>query len=315
MMNTNLFAQFNAEGLPVEEYIPDFPQQNGTYIPGVRAAGMWFTDSFENKSFNQWNDQGGGYSTSIDSIDSPHGYYHLKMSGGNHLHQNGRAHIFQPDQPIYVSFYVKYNGPAPNIGGYFLLGPAGVSALNTMIFFLFFDDGTMRIYGNPATNFISVPYTAGQWYHVEFRNIDYVQQQLNWYVDDVLIAAGWPFRTTVQISNVAEAHLYNWDNTVAEYDQIIISGYPDMIPANQDQFGINVFPNPVSDELVVNTLKISSAVLTITDITGRKIFKTVTSGNIQQIDVSSFKEGVYILNLQNPEIGLNTSRQIIVNRQ
>jgi hypothetical protein len=68
---------------------------------------------------------------------------------------------------------------------------------------------------------------------------------------------------------------------------------------------LKVFPNPVRDELIVNSYSLSgkTAELKIYDLFGRKVFQLQTLNFKLQtkIDVSRFSQGVYIIEMKSGE--------------
>ena len=71
---------------------------------------------------------------------------------------------------------------------------------------------------------------------------------------------------------------------------------------------INVFPNPTSIE--INIVDGKGMNLEILDVVGNSIFKKVNILNLEVIDVSSYKTGVYLVKLSNGHI--NTSQRILI---
>ncbi len=297
----NLMSQtpLGPNGLPVgEQSFPLFQQSLNNTIPSVAAAGIFFNDSFEDKTYNQWVPQSGSYLISVDSLNSPDGFFHLQMIGGDSTHQNGLMHIFSPAILDYVSFYVNYSGGPNEIGGYFVILPLGGNVVPCLFFFIIWNDGTMRIYG--TSGYASHPYTGGQWYHIEFKNINWITQTLDWYVDNSLVASNFPFRSSTTLSSVGEAQLYNWNNSTAMYDQIILSGYPSGIEETGNSIKVSVSPNPADDHLFINYNTNSPAIAALFDITGTMVhsFELI---NRYDLDISDLPAGIYLLSISNSE--------------
>ena len=68
-----------------------------------------------------------------------------------------------------------------------------------------------------GSTFYSTSYNDGQWYKITFT-IDWAGQELDYYVDDALIASDIPFKNTV--SSMTRVDLYNLDNSQAWWDDI-----------------------------------------------------------------------------------------------
>ncbi|WP_185146968.1 T9SS type A sorting domain-containing protein [Chryseobacterium echinoideorum] len=59
-----------------------------------------------------------------------------------------------------------------------------------------------------------------------------------------------------------------------------------------------IFPNPVSEFAMIDSVEKNLA-LKIYDISGKILFETLTSGQLQKIDMSKFPKGQYILSIEN----------------
>ena len=57
---------------------------------------------------------------------------------------------------------------------------------------------------------------------------------------------------------------------------------------------IKIFPNPANDVLTLNTGNLKNIQLELFDISGRKLFQQKVSYSQENVDVSSFANGVYI---------------------
>jgi hypothetical protein len=63
---------------------------------------------------------------------------------------------------------------------------------------------------------------------------------------------------------------------------------------------IKIYPNPVSDELVVHTGAATPITIGLYDFSGRKILNT-TATNKSSIDTKNFSSGVYVLEIKMPD--------------
>ncbi|MFQ5335041.1 MAG: T9SS type A sorting domain-containing protein, partial [Flavobacteriales bacterium] len=252
------------------------------------------------------------YIVSVDSLNSPDGIFHLAITGGNHLHQRGLMHAFQPSHLDYVGFYVNFSGGPATIGGYFVVLPSGGLVVPSMVFFIFWDDASMRIYDN--NSYTTYPFIGGQWYHVEFKNIDWIAQTLDWYVDNTLVIADHPFRASSTLGGVAEVQLYNWDLSTAMYDQVILSGNPTGMPDKNKPFRIDVFPNPAGRDLFIETAGMRHAFFSLQDITGKALLSCEKKEVRTHLDLSDLPQGVYLLKITDSDRGYTETRKVIIQR-
>lgn len=73
--------------------------------------------------------------------------------------------------------------------------------------------------------------------------------------------------------------------------------------------GFSVFPNPGFEQFTISGLRNSGSVITLFDISGRKIIVQPTYGNSTQIDLSEVNDGIYFLKFSN---GCNTEQQAVM---
>ena len=176
-------------------------------------------DDFEAGNFNNWVSGGGTFTRTVTSTNPGSGNFSFQQSGGSSSHYTGVIQNFTPSQPSYVSFMVK-SGSTTSADAYFVLGDGSNFSSGTAFFYAR-NDGMMGLAGSP--NYF-VPYSANVWYHVEYRNIDFTTFTFDFYIDGQLLYQGYPFRNNdLQVSQV---HLYNFHNSTAYYDDIIIGDQP-----------------------------------------------------------------------------------------
>jgi len=76
---------------------------------------------------------------------------------------------------------------------------------------------------------------------------------------------------------------------------VIISGVLTNFRSPERISEFHVYPNPVSDELIVKCPDNSAYRLFMYDINGRIIYKNIVAVHIHKIDVSELKPGIYYL--------------------
>ena len=64
------------------------------------------------------------------------------------------------------------------------------------------------------------------------------------------------------------------------------------------QSDIKIYPNPTSNNLTISFIKSSEYYITLTNITGKEVFKKTGSGNNVLFDVSSLSKGIYFINIK-----------------
>ncbi|HEX8514678.1 MAG TPA: T9SS type A sorting domain-containing protein [Bacteroidia bacterium] len=83
------------------------------------------------------------------------------------------------------------------------------------------------------------------------------------------------------------------------------------VPEISEKAAINIFPNPASGLIFIESSPNTGALVVITDLTGRVKLNFITEDTRTGIDVSSLSKGVYILNYT---VGTNsTSKKLVIN--
>jgi len=177
-----------------------------------------FFDGFESGDFvPTWNTGTGYTSAAVTSSPVASGNYAFTMTGGTNTHLTGISTSIAPSTPSTVSWDIYPTGTAS--GNYVVIGDGSVSATNCMVFFYFLGSGSALRFVSSSTT--QVPVTTNQWYHISLENINYVARTFDIYVNGVLQATSFPFRSST-ISNLSAIHLYNFNNTTAYWDNITL---------------------------------------------------------------------------------------------
>jgi len=178
-------------------------------------SGGIYDENFESGNYNSLTSAGGSYTYNMTTANTASGQYSLEMVG-NGSHYSGLYHNFGFDTPSYISFDVK-SASTTAADGYFVIGNTGAFG-DGMIWFYCKEDGQMGVYD--GTTMYSIAYNINQWYHIEFRDINYSTQVYDLYIDGVLINANVPFRESV--SSIDEFKIYNFHSSTATYDNFVI---------------------------------------------------------------------------------------------
>jgi hypothetical protein len=110
--------------------------------------------------------------------------------------------------------------------------------------------------------------------------------------------------------------------TISTQNQLITQGFNQgeyIVTAIKDLYNdkleIKVYPNPASDFIILNCLDVKSLEVIkkykITDLTGRLILEKLINQTVEQIDLSSFSSGTYLLSIENKSNNIIKSYQII----
>lgn len=179
-----------------------------------------FQDDFEDGDISGWQDGGGGFTASATSATAANGtVYSMEITGGILNHYQGRYHTFSPGTPDYISVWLR-SGSTADADAYFVVGDAGTPGNNGIIFMYAKDDGFWNFY-NTSSHFSLNSYTANTWYHHEFL-LDWPNQQLDWYIDDVLQHADLSFRS-LSTTAIDRVYAHNYNSSTAWFDEYYFS--------------------------------------------------------------------------------------------
>jgi hypothetical protein len=184
------------------------------------AVGFPYGDGFESGQYSGWLDDGGSGTKEATTSTAALGSYSFHYNNITSGHLHGIHQEFNPgSQPTYVSFYIR-SGSTSTADAYFLLR----SGLNDVIWFYARETGFLYVNANVGGN-ESYAYNALQWYHIEFRDIDWVDKDFDYYVNGGLVKADVPFRNAGSVNDVDTLYLYNYSsNANAWWDGIYLTG-------------------------------------------------------------------------------------------
>ncbi|MBN4049650.1 DUF1573 domain-containing protein [Bacteroidales bacterium AH-315-N07] len=204
-------------------YISNIGDGQLTYDNDVgNASGnsLIFADGFEDGTMNAWTSGPGTYTKQVISTTSANGTYSLNLDGGQSILYDGVYHVFNADTPDYIGLYIRTNSTS-DFSCLIGIGDDNIVANNGIINWYFDQWGTISSF---ATGSSGIPYNANQWYHIEFKNIDFNTFTYDFYLDDSLRITGQPFNSTT-IPNITQIHLFNYSSSAVSYfDDVSIGG-------------------------------------------------------------------------------------------
>ena len=186
-----------------------------TQLFAYSCAPALFYDGFEDGTYSQWTDAGGGYTITPTTSTAAIGNYSLQLSGGNWVGFDGVYTTFNPGTPDYAGFYVRSSSTF-NYDASIAIGDNNTDSTGGIMFFLADWSGFFNMNG------ITNPYNANQWYHIEYKNVDFINTTFDYYIDNVLIQSNVLFNNTAS-TYISQIHLFNYSpGSIAYYDDIII---------------------------------------------------------------------------------------------
>ncbi|MGE0021312.1 MAG: S8 family serine peptidase [Draconibacterium sp.] len=175
-----------------------------------------FYDGFESGSLDEWILDSGTGTKEIVSTTAAKGKKSLHIQNTSTGHFIGVHQEFNPgSQPKYISAYIKSGSTSLADAYLVFLDQAG----NEVIWFYATESGMFYVNGDVGGH-DSFIYNANVWYHIEFKDIDWIDKDFDYYVDGELVKADIPMRNSGSINDIAFLNLYNFHTSEAWWDEI-----------------------------------------------------------------------------------------------
>ncbi|RMG22679.1 MAG: hypothetical protein D6732_25470, partial [Methanobacteriota archaeon] len=273
--------KISGKRLPDEDLQPI----NAALVP-TTSVPIPYADDFEDANFTEWTDDGGSGIKEVTNQTAASGTYsfHYLYTGING-HYHGIHQDFYPgSKPDYIGFYVR-SGSNVLSDAYVVIYNAQRNA--EIIAFFARSTGYFYVNGDVGGN-TSVPYNALQWYHIEFKNIDWINKRFDYYVDGQLIQANITFRNAGLVDSMDRIYLYNFHtNSEGWWDNFIIGSEPVSWLSPNPSSGIT--PSNLSDNVILQidaqnlTLGLHSAnLITLSDAPSNPQILTPVQVNVVQ---------------------------------
>jgi hypothetical protein len=185
-------------------------------VAGKCQVGM-FREDFEDGDFAGWQVGSTLYTRSVTTSTAAAGTSHSLVQTGGGTHQTGLYYTFPNVKPTHVGWWSMSTSTSTN-NAYFVLSSGSLS--NYMAWVYMRTTGYIRLY-DTDTQLADVSYLANVWYHMELRNINWTTKVFDFYINDVLVTAGFSFRSSTAV-DITRLDLYNFDvGGTAYWDEIV----------------------------------------------------------------------------------------------
>jgi hypothetical protein len=212
VIQKSLSPEETPDGVP-NNFVPSNPRE--FTLPDI------FGDNFEDGNFNGWRDGGGSGIKEVTNSTAAKGtiYSYHEYDSPRPSHYDGIYHELGAAQAGYVGFYIRSGSTTTNDAYFVLRNSSGDDVI------LFFARGSGYLYVNADVGGDDTYlYTAETWYHIEFKNIDFVLKTFDYYVNEVLVKAGINFRDAATTEDFDRVELYNFsEGAEAWWDEIVIA--------------------------------------------------------------------------------------------
>lgn len=185
-------------------------------------CGSVFYDGFESGNYTPtWTIGPGLTSGAVTTTNPAVGTYRLEGTGGVSTHLTGFSTSITAATPANISWYIYPTGTGAT--NYFIAGDNSVTATNCVMFCYWL--GSSNVIRFVSSSTYQYPCTAGAWYHIEMRNINYTTHTFDIWINNVQVSTGFPFRSVTQ-NSISRLHLYNFNSGVGVWDDIQLGGVP-----------------------------------------------------------------------------------------
>lgn len=188
--------------------------------PQERA--IFLLDDFEDGNLDGWLFGGGTCGAFATNSTAGEGSWSMEVLG-ECGHYGGPYYAFGGFQATGISVMLR-PGSVSLSDTYVVIGDDNILSDNGVIFFYAHGSGRWKIVGQGSQVFDCGPYSAGQWYDVSF-DLDWHWRTIAVRIDGSLCAVNVGFRSDTA-ATLTQIHAYNWEDSVAWYDYIVMSSPP-----------------------------------------------------------------------------------------
>ena len=180
------------------------------------------------------------------------------------------------------------------------------------VFFSETGDGTVTIGGAASTNTLSFTFEHDKWFLVSF-DINVYEGTIDGAIDGANLSWDWTIGSSSESSTIGALNLYAFaleGETGLYYIDDVSFMQTDMEIEELD-IALNVYPNPVSDQLIIDTKNLQGATCEIISILGSQIYTKTLFSNREFIDCSDWDSGIYFIQITS-QYGTITHMNFIV---
>jgi len=176
-----------------------------------------YYEGFESGSLTEWDNNGQGI-IETTTIGPAKGKRSLRIKNTTGGHFKGLHQTFnQGSQPKYISSYIK-SGSMSLADAYLVFSD---QAGREVIWFFATENGTLYVNADVGGD-KTYQYETNIWYHIEFKDIDWIDKDFDYYVNGELVKADIPFRNSSNVNDISNLYLYNYHNSEAWWDEITV---------------------------------------------------------------------------------------------
>lgn len=223
LLATALFVVIGFNGAPLSAASDE--------ASGTKAIAL--IDDFEDGDLVGWAAPTGSCSAVNTALTGANGSSRSLRIDGDCAHYFGTWFDLFNFQATSVSFWVR-SGATFLLDAYVVLGDDNVTTDHGVVFFAAASNGRFIIWGPGGTVYELAPYVANQWYQVGLT-LDWVGRTVDVFIDGMPWQYNVPFRSQTATS-LTRLHFYNFHNSTAWLDYIIMSSPPPSLDLFENGF-------------------------------------------------------------------------------
>jgi hypothetical protein len=204
--------------LLAEEFSAELPVNHDQTFVNSSQKTLPFYDGFESGSLNEWIiDSENGINDIIDTNPAKGQKCHYIQNTATGHNKGIHQQFENGSQPNYISAYIK-SGSTSLSDAYLVFKDQSGS----QVIWFYAKSNGMLFVNEDVGGDNTYPYNANVWYHIEFKDIDWIDKDFDYYVNGTLVKADISFINSGSVTDISYLYLYNYSISEAWWDEIAV---------------------------------------------------------------------------------------------
>ena len=180
------------------------------------------------------------------------------------------------------------------------------------VFFSETGNGTVAIGGAASTNTQSFTFDHDKWFLVSF-DIDVSEGTIDANIDGALVSWDWTIGSSSESSTIGALNLYAFapEEETGLYYIDDVSFMQTNIGIEELDTTVNLYPNPVSNQLIISNESLQGAICEVFSVLGSQMYNNILSSNKEIIDCSDWNTGVYFIQITSQSGDIKRTKFIV----
>jgi len=201
-----------------EEFSAELPVNHDQTFVNSSQKTLPFYDGFESGSLNEWIiDSESGINDIIDTNPAKGQKCHYIQNTATGHNKGIHQQFENGSQPNYISAYIK-SGSTSLSDAYLVFKDQSGS----QVIWFYAKSNGMLFVNEDVGGDNTYPYNANVWYHIEFKDIDWIDKDFDYYVNGTLVKADISFINSGSVTDISYLYLYNYSISEAWWDEIAV---------------------------------------------------------------------------------------------